>query len=76
MAGLAHEINPAIQLGAVLDYVKNRQIIRKRIAGQLGISEELVKEIFNSLGFGAELKNNQHNTIRGQLAMTSRRGKL
>ena len=72
MAGLAHEINPAIQLGAVLDYVKNRQIIRKRIAGQLGISEELVKEIFNSLGFGAELKNNQHNTIRGQLAAAAR----
>jgi hypothetical protein len=72
MAGLANEINPALQLGAVLDYVKNRQIIRKRIAGQLGISEELVKEIFNSLGFGAELKNNQHNTIRGQLAAAAR----
>ena len=72
MAGLAHAINPSLQLGAVLDYVKNRQVIRKRIACQLGISEELVKEIFNSLGFGAELKNNQYNTIRGALAAAAR----
>ena len=72
MAGLAQAINPAIQLGAVLDYVKNRQVIRKRIAGQLGISEEVVKTIFTALGFGAELKNNQHNAIRGALAAAAR----
>ena len=72
MAGLAQAINPAIRLGSVLDYVKNRQLIRKRIAEQLGISEELVKTIFTALGFGAELKNNQHNAIRGALAAAAR----
>lgn len=72
MAGLAHEINPALLLGATLDYVKNRQIIRKRIAEQLNISESLVKTIFTALGFGAELKNNQHNAIRGALAEAAR----
>ena len=37
-----------------------------------GISEELVKTIFTALGFGAELKNNQHNAIRGALAAAAR----
>jgi hypothetical protein len=37
MAGLAHAINPSLLLGDVLDYVKNRQVKRKRIAGQRGI---------------------------------------
>ena len=72
MAGLAKAIDPAIKIGATLDYVKNRQVIRKRIAEQLNISESLVKEIFTSLGFGAELKNNQHNAIRGALAKAAR----
>jgi hypothetical protein len=72
MAGLAYEINPSVKLGAVLDYVKNRQVIRKRISDQLGISEAVVKTIFTSLGFGAELKNNQHNAIRGALAAAAR----
>ena len=72
MAGLATAIDPAIKIGATLDYVKNRQVIRKRIAVQLSISESLVKEIFTSLGFGAELKNNQHNAIRGALAKAAR----
>jgi hypothetical protein len=72
MAGLASAINPAIGLGAVLDYVKNRQVIRKRIAAQLGISENIVKTIFTALGFGAELKNNQHSAIRGALGAAAR----
>ena len=72
MAGLAYEINPSVKLGAVLDYVKNRQVIRKRISDQLGISEAVVKTIFTALGFGAELKNNQHNAIRGALAAAAR----
>ena len=72
MAGLAKAIDPAVKIGATLDYVKNRQKIRKRIAEQLNISESLVKEIFTSLGFGAELKNNQHNAIRGALAKAAR----
>lgn len=72
MAGLATAIDPAIKISATLDYVRNRQVIRKRIADQLNISESLVKEIFTSLGFGAELKNNQHNAIRGALAKAAR----
>lgn len=72
MAGLAHEIKPSLKLGAVLDYVKERKAIRKRIAEQLNIEEELVKTIFTALGFGAELKNNQHNAIRGALAKAAR----
>jgi hypothetical protein len=72
MAGLAHAINPSLQFGAVLDYVNNRQVIRLRIADQLNISESVVKTIFTALGFGAELKNNQHNAIRGALATAAR----
>ena len=72
MAGLATAIDPSIKVGAILDYVNNRQKIRSRIANQLKISESLVKEIFTSLGFVAELKNNQHNTIRGALAKSAR----
>ncbi len=72
MAGLAHEIDPSIRFGAILDYVQNRQEIRKRIAAELNISEALVKTFFTALGFGAELKNNQHNAIRGSLAAAAR----
>ena len=72
MAGLAHEMDSTLLMGATLDYVKNRQKIRQRIAKQLTIDESLVKTIFTSLGFGAELKNNQHNAIRGALAKAAR----
>lgn len=72
MAGLAHAIGPTLQVGALLDYVKNRQIIRQRIARELNIAEDLVKTIFTALGFGAALKNNQHNAIRGALAKAAR----
>lgn len=72
MAGLAHAIDPHIRVGAVLDYVTNRQIIRQRIARELNISEDLVKTIFTALGFGAELKNNPYTAIRGALARAAR----
>ena len=72
MAGRAHQINPSLLIGATLDYIKNRQVIRQEIAADLNISEDLVKTIFTSLGFGAELKNNQHNAIRGALAAVAR----
>lgn len=72
MAGLAHEIDPTLLVGATLDYIKNRQKIRQRIAKQLGIDESLVKQIFTAIGFGAELKNNQYNAIRGALAKAAR----
>lgn len=72
MAGRAHQIDPSLKLGATLDYIKRRQVIRKQIAADLNITEDLVKTIFTSLGFGAELKNNQHNAIRGALAAAAR----
>jgi len=72
MAGLAHSIDPTLKLGATLDYITNRAKIRERIATQTGISVALVKVIFTALGFGAELKNNTHNAIRGALAKAAR----
>lgn len=72
MAGRAHKINPQLRLGAILDYIKNRKPIRARIADQLNIDEALVKTIFTAMGFGAELRNNQHNAIRGALAKAAR----
>lgn len=73
MAGLAHAIDPTLKLGATLDYVKNRQKIRERIAMETGIDVVLVKQIFTALGFGAELKDNMHNAIRGALAEAARK---
>jgi hypothetical protein len=72
MASLAHAIDKDLKIGAVLDYIKNRTKIRQRIATRTGISVELVKEIFTAMGFGAELKNNPYNAIRGALAKAAR----
>ena len=73
MSGLAHLINPELKIGETLDYIKNRQIVRKRIAKELNVSEELIKSIFNSLGFGAELIDNQFHAIRKELAKYARK---
>jgi len=72
MASLAHQINPTIKIGAVVDYVKNREKIRKRIAKELDIAEDVIKTVFTAIGFGAELKNNQFNAIRGAFAKVAR----
>jgi hypothetical protein len=72
MAGLAHEINPSLKFSAVLDYVKHRASIRQRIAKELQMDESVVKTIFTAIGFGAELKNNQYNAIRGAFAKVAR----
>ncbi len=72
MAGLAQAIDPNLRVSAILDYVKNRQAIRQRIARELDIAEDLVKTIFTALGFGAELKNNPYNAIRGALTKAAR----
>ena len=72
MAGLAHAINPDIKIGAVVDYVKNRNSIRQRIAKELNMDESVIKTIFTAIGFGAELKNNQFNAIRGAFAKVAR----
>ena len=72
MAGLATAIDPSIKVSAILDYVKNRHAIRERLANKLNLPESVVKTIFTALGFGAELKNNQKNAIRGALAQAAR----
>lgn len=67
MTDLALSIDPTLKVAALKDYVKQRAVIRKRIAGDIGISEEWMKTVFTSLGFGAELKDNPFNSIRGKL---------
>jgi len=60
MAGLAFSIDSSIKIAAAIDYVKNRNRIRQRIAKELNIDES------------AELKNNQFNAIRGAFAKVAR----
>lgn len=67
MTSLAMQINPALKTAALQEYVKYRGPIRKRIAQDIGVSEEWMKGIFTALGFGAELKDNPHNAIRKKL---------
>jgi len=72
MAGVAHAINPLLKIASVIDYVKDREPIREAIANQVNIPVSLVKKIFTSLGFGAELVNNQFHAIRGEIAKHAR----
>jgi hypothetical protein len=72
MAGLAHAIDSTLKIASVLEYVKDRASIRSAIAQEVNIPVELVKTIFTSLGFGAELVNNQFHAIRGEIAKHAR----
>ena len=72
MAGLAHAIDPTLKIASIIDYVKDRESIRIAIANQVNIPVSLVKTIFTSLGFGAELVNNQFHAIRGEIAKYAR----
>ena len=67
MTSLALQLDPTIKVDVLKDYIKNRSPIRKRIAKDIGISEEWMKSIFTSIGFGAALKDNPFNSIRGML---------
>jgi len=67
MAGLAHSIDPDLKIPSVIGYVTDRSVIRKLIASDLGVSEDKIKEVFNSLGFGAGTHDNPHTSIRGSL---------
>lgn len=67
MTGLALEIDPTLDVGVLVDYVSHRSRIRKEIAADVGISEEKMKEIFTSLGFGAKTANNPFASIRKTL---------
>lgn len=64
MASIARSINPAIKIGAVEEYVKYRSSIRKRIAHEVGVPEDVIKTVFTSLGFGARPRANPYNAIR------------
>lgn len=68
MAGLAQQIKPDIKIADLTDYIKNRATIRKRIAAEIGITENRVKDIFTSLGFGASTADNPYTSIRGKLS--------
>ena len=67
MTSLALQLDPTLKVAVLKDYIKNRSAIRKRIAQDVGISEDWMKSIFTSLGFGAELKDNPYNSICGML---------
>ncbi len=67
MTSLAVQIDPTLKVGALTEYIAQRSFIRKRIAKDVGISEEWAKSVFTSLGFGAELKDNPYNAIRSKL---------
>lgn len=67
MTSLALAINPELQVSALKSYIKYRSEIRSSIAKDVGVSEDRIKAIFTSLGFGAEVKNNPFNSIRGTL---------
>lgn len=67
LTSIALEINPQLKVEALKSYIKYRAPIRTRIAKKVGISEEWIKTVFTSLGFGAEVKDNPFNTIRKKL---------
>ena len=50
-----------------MNYVSRRSKIRKDIAADVGITEEYMKTIFTSLGFGAKTANNPFASIRKTL---------
>lgn len=67
LTSLALAIDPTIKVEVIKQYIQKRTVIRKRIAKKLGVSEDWIKTIFTSLGFGAELKNNPFSSIRRKL---------
>jgi len=67
MTDLALYIDPTLEVGVLKDYVNRRSQIRKAIAADVGISEDRIKAIFTSLGFGAKIANNPFASIRKTL---------
>lgn len=67
LTGLALAIDPALDVGVLVNYVSRRSKIRKDIAADVGITEEHMKTIFTSLGFGAKIANNPFASIRKTL---------
>jgi hypothetical protein len=67
LTSIALEINPKLKVETLKSYIKYRAPIRTRIAKKVGVSEDWIKTVFTSLGFGAEVKDNPYNTIRSKL---------
>jgi hypothetical protein len=67
MTSLAVQIDPTLKVGALTEYITQRSVIRKRIARDVGVSEEWAKTVFTALGFGAKLKDNPYSAIRRKL---------
>lgn len=67
MAGLAEAIDPTIHIQSILEYVKNRTVIRKKLAKMTGTSEKNIKMVFNAMGFGAKVSNSLKTSIRSAI---------
>jgi hypothetical protein len=67
LTSIALVINPQLEVESLKSYIKYRAPIRTRIAKKVGVSEDWIKTVFTSLGFGAEVKDNPYNTIRNKL---------
>lgn len=67
MTSFAVQIDPELKVAALRDYIQHRSAIRRRVAEDVGISEEWMKSIFTSLGFGAQLNDSPFTSIRGRL---------
>jgi len=64
MASLAKYLSPELKIAAIEDYVKYRDTYRRRIANEIGVHEAVIKDVFTSMGFGAEAVNNPYKSIR------------
>ena len=67
LTSIALAINPQLKVESLKSYIQYRTPIRTRIAKHVGISEDWMKTIFTSLGFGAEVKDNPFNSIRKKI---------
>ncbi len=67
MASIARAIDPTVICSQISEYIRNRTVIRQRIARDVGVSESVIKSIFTSLGFAARPVNNPFNSIRRAL---------
>jgi len=63
LTSLALAINPQLKVEALKHYVKHRSTVRKRIAKEVGVSEDRIKTVFTAIGFGAKVSDNPYNSI-------------
>jgi len=70
LTGLALQYEPELQVADLTDYIKDRSLIRKSLAKQIGVSEDWMKTIFSAIGFGAKVVGNPYNAIAKMLGAT------